>query len=306
MPERIKFIVDAHDAELRLDQVLARHIESLSRRKARVLLDIGGVYVDGRRVKVAGRKLRSGQTVEAVLGQALENATGSVGKAARARDAGKRPPPVVVFEDEDLVVVDKPAGLLATPTPEGDRGNAVDFLSRRPESPSVIIVHRIDSPTSGLLVYAKSETASRSLSQQFRDHQCTRKYLAIVCGQWPVDLIQINESIDGKHAVSHFEVVANLDTSEESATVLSVQLETGRTHQIRRHCHSAGHGVVGDRTYRSRREALDVSPPKLKRLALHAANLGFVHPNSGESMNFVSALPAELEAIVSRASPKSV
>src|SRR5690606_10904684 len=115
--------VTAEDAGKRLDQVLAARVPDLSRRKARVLLDIGGVFVDRARVKVASRKLRPGQVVEAHIGGALERATGEVGSAARERDSAALPRFTIVHADRDIVVVDKPAGLLTAPTPESDRGN---------------------------------------------------------------------------------------------------------------------------------------------------------------------------------------
>ena len=156
-PEKVTFTVGDEDTGRRLDQVLAARVPGLSRRQARVLLDIGGVFVDGRRIKVAGRPARAGEKIVAVLGGALARATGKPGRAARTEDERKLPPYAVVFEDEDVVVVDKPAGLLAAPTPESDRNNLVSLLERREEGgPRILVVHRIDLETSGLIVFAKS------------------------------------------------------------------------------------------------------------------------------------------------------
>lgn len=277
--ERRRFAVEEADLGLRLDQVLARRIDDLSRRRARVLIDMGGVYVDGKRVKVASRKLAVGQVVEAVIGAALERA-GSSRAAA--------PDYAVVFEDDDLAVVDKPAGLLAAPTPEGDRGTLADLLSRRGGGRDPIwVVHRIDLPTSGLLVYAKSERANRALSDLFRDHAAEREYAAAVIGAWPDGLEVIDEPVGGKDAVTRFAVVQR--TGE--ATGLAVTLETGRTHQIRVHCAGAGHPVIGDRRYGERGGAAVID---IGRMALHARVLGFPHPVSGEELRFESELPAAM------------
>src|SRR5688572_26478575 len=127
-----RFVVGADDAGSRLDQVLARHVPGLSRRKARVLLDVGGVFVDRARVKVASRPVRPGQTIEVHLGGVIDRASGEVGAAARARDDAALPAYAIVHEDDDIIVVDKPAGLVTAPTPESDRGNLADLLARRP------------------------------------------------------------------------------------------------------------------------------------------------------------------------------
>ena len=117
-PKKFKFEAGKEDGGKRLDQVLAAHVPGLSRRKARVLLDIGGVFVEGARVKVAGKTVYPGQLIEAVLGGALDRATGATGKAAREKDEAGLPDYRLVHEDEHIVVVEKPAGLLTAPTPE--------------------------------------------------------------------------------------------------------------------------------------------------------------------------------------------
>jgi 23S rRNA pseudouridine1911/1915/1917 synthase len=281
-PERQRFEVATDDVDLRLDQLLAKRIDALSRRRARVLIDIGGVYVDGKRIKVASRKLVAGQVVEAVIGPALDRARNETGEAARQRDAATLPDFSVVFEDADVVVVDKPAGLLAAPTPEGDRGNLADLLSRRGGGRDPIwVVHRIDLPTSGLLVYAKSERANRDLSDLFRDHRAEREYAALVAGDWPESLVEIDEPVGGKPAITRVAVAGRRD----GVTALAVTLDTGRTHQIRIHCAGAGHPILGDRRYGER------GPIDIGRLALHARVLGFTHPISGEVLRFESEIP---------------
>ena len=283
------FIVNRDAAGKRLDQALAAHIPGLSRRQARVLLDIGGVFVDGARVKVASRAVRPGQRVEAHLGGALQRATKDTGTAARERDTATLPKFAVVYEDDDLVVVDKPAGLLTAPTPESDRNNLADILQRR-LGRRVYVVHRIDLQTSGLLVFAKTADANRVLSERFRHHDVDREYLAVVAGVFPAARQMLSLPVRGRRAVTHFAVEEVLD---QGVTVLRCRLETGRTHQIRIHCRHLGHPVLGDPTYGAPLPASTLMP-RPPRMALHAAALGFTHPRSGERLRFTSPWPADI------------
>lgn len=282
---KVRFEVHSEDAGRRLDQVLAARVEELSRRKARVLIDIGGVFVDRARVKVASRKVRTGQVIEAHLGGALERATKSVGKAARARDEAALPAYRIVHEDADVIVVDKPAGLLTAPTPESDRGNLAGLLAGE-RGTRVFVVHRIDLATSGLLVFAKTAVANRHLGEKFRVHDIEREYLAVVAGNWPDQTRRVESPVGGRHAVTHFEVRERFG---RWATMLTARLETGRTHQIRLHCRELGHPVLGDPEYGRRTER---EPP---RMALHAALLGFSSPRDGQPLRFESPLPEDLE-----------
>jgi 23S rRNA pseudouridine1911/1915/1917 synthase len=287
--QKVTFEVAADDAGLRLDQLLAKRVDGLSRRKARVLLDIGGVFVDRARCKVASRQVRPGQVVEAHLGGALDRATKAVGGAARSRDQRRLPAFSIVRIDDDVVVVDKPAGLLTAPTPESDRGNLADALARQLDTPRrpapIFVVHRLDLGTSGLLVFARTEEANRALSERFRVHDVRREYLAVVAGALQGDALTVDAPIAGRRAVTHLTVLERLG---DDATVLRARLETGRTHQIRLHCRDLGHPVLGDRRYG---EATPLDPP---RMALHATRLGFAHPRTGEAVDDESPLPAEL------------
>jgi 23S rRNA pseudouridine1911/1915/1917 synthase len=286
-PERFTFIVADEDAGRRLDQVLAARVPGLSRRQARVLLDIGGVFVDRRRVKVAGRAVRSGEEISAVLGGALARATKRPGRDARAADEARLPAYAVVFEDDDIVVAEKPAGLLTAPTPESDRNNLADLLSRRPGAGPVQVVHRIDLETSGLLVFAKTDLANRELSARFRDHALERSYLAVVAGAFPDGLAKISRPVGQRPAVTHLAVREHFAAR---ATWIACRLETGRTHQIRIHVAGVGHPVLGDGRYG--RVALDVPAPP--RMALHATALGFPHPRTGAPLAFESPWPDDL------------
>jgi 23S rRNA pseudouridine1911/1915/1917 synthase len=283
---RVTFTAGEAEAGLRLDQALAARVPGLSRRRARLLLDIGGVFVDGRRVKVAGRLVRAGEKVMANLGGALERATPKTGRAARASDDARLPPFAIVFEDEDVVVVDKPSGLLTAPTPESDRGNLAGLLARRAGAGPVHVVHRIDLETSGLLVFAKTDDANRVLSEMFRTHDLEREYLAVVAGAFPESTRVIERPVGGKRAVTHVAVEERLGAR---ATLLRCRIETGRTHQIRLHAQAEGHPVLGDPRY----GGVPVSP-RPPRMALHATFLALAHPRTRAPLAFTSPWPADL------------
>ncbi len=291
-PGKNTFTVTDQDAGRRLDQVLAAHVPGLSRRQARVLLDIGGVFVDGRRIKVAGRPVHAGEEITAVVGGALARATGRPGRDARAHDESRLPAHTVVFEDEDLVVVDKPAGLITAPTPESDRNNLASLLERREGGGRVFVVHRIDLETSGLLVFAKNDDANRKLSEMFRQHDLERVYLAVVAGKFPDRIQRIDRPVSGRAAVTHVAVSERLG---DLATVLQCRLETGRTHQIRLHVRAVGHPVLGDDRYGS---PFPTAPPP--RMALHATTLGFAHPRTRAPLSFTSPWPGDLTAWLDR------
>jgi 23S rRNA pseudouridine1911/1915/1917 synthase len=260
--------------------VLAARVPDLSRRRARVLLDLGGVFVDHVRAKQAGRPVAAGQTIVAHLGGALARATKQVGAEARARDEQALPEFSIVHQDPDLLVVDKPAGLLTAPTPESDRNNLAGILARR--CGPVLVVHRIDLETSGLLVFARTADANRVLSETFRRHDLVREYLAVAAGAVPDALSRIDRPVGGRSAVTHLSVVERFG---ERATLVRARLETGRTHQIRLHLSAAGHPVLGDGKY---------GVPGAPRMALHATRLAFAHPRTGAPLDFTSPWPADL------------
>ena len=253
-------------------------------------------------------------------------------------------PLVVVWEDADLIVIDKPAGMVVHPAAGNPRGTLVNALlhhcgdslsgiggERRPG-----IVHRIDKDTSGLLVAAKSDRAHHGLAAQFEAHDVHRHYLALVHGVPSVGdprlrglagvsveaggVIRIATQLDrhrsdrqkqavvthgGRHAVTRARVVETYGAPPAIALV-DCWLETGRTHQIRVHLAYGGHGLVGDQTYGGRRKAparalgagAAVAVDAFPRQALHAATLGFVHPVTGETLNFESPLPADMAGLI--------
>jgi 23S rRNA pseudouridine1911/1915/1917 synthase len=274
------FAVTAEDAGLRLDQILPRHVAGLSRRKARTVIDLGGVFVDRARVKVAGRTLRAGQVVEVVMGGVLERA--GEDKPAAVYE--------VVHDDPAILVVNKPAGLVTAPTPESDRGDLLDLLGRR--FGEVYLVHRLDLPTSGLLVFARTRDANKRLGDAFKAHDVDREYRAVAIGE--VTAQTIDKPIDGRRAVTH---IAPLETLA-GATLVAARLETGRTHQIRIHLAGLGHPVAGDRAHGG--ETSRTFLPRAPRLALHAAVLGFVHPMTGERVRWERPVPDELARWIDR------
>lgn len=286
--ERIRFDVSAEDAGLRLDQVLARRVDGLSRRKARLAIELGGVFVDRARVKVLGRKVWPGQAIEVHLGGAVERATPALGRAARARDEAALPEFEIVHEDDSIVVVDKPSGLLTAPTPESDRNNLADLLGRRDGSEPVWVVHRLDMETSGLLVFAKTPDANRALAERFRTHDLDREYLAIVDGALEAEPGGSPRCIDAEIAGKPARTDVWPMHSVGGVTLVRARLHTGRTHQVRIHLAGIGHPVSGDRRYG------DAGGPRPPRLALHATRLGFAHPSTGEAVRFERPWPRDL------------
>src|SRR5688572_21896096 len=147
---------------------------------ARVIIDLGGVFIDKKRVKVASRKVFRGQLIAVHRGGAFERATKATGKQARARDEAALPSFRMLFEDDHVVAVDKPAGLLSTPTPESDRNNLLSVLAET--RPRVSVVHRLDLQASGVMIFAKTDEANQRLSDLFREHTLTRRYDVLAAG----------------------------------------------------------------------------------------------------------------------------
>ncbi len=271
------FTVVAEDDGLRLDQVIPRHVPAVSRRKSRAVIDVGGVFVDKTRVKVASRPVRPGQIIE-------------VNTGSEDRPVAPTLEPTIVYADAHLIIADKPAGLVTAPTPESDRGDLLDQLSTK--FGEVYLVHRLDLPTSGLLVFARTRDANKKLGDAFVVHDVDREYRAVALGEVAAQII--DRPIGDRRAVTH---VTPLEKLRE-ATLLAVKLETGRTHQIRIHLAGVGHPVAGDTQHGGERSR--VFTPKAPRLALHAAVLGFAHPASGQRVRYESQIPAELAAWIAR------
>ena len=205
----------------------------------------------------------------------------------------------LIYEDEDIIVVDKPPGLLTMAT-EKERSKTVyaflyAYVKNKKPPERIFIVHRLDREASGLLVFAKTESAKRHLQNQFKDHSATRKYVAVVQGRVRRDTERIESYLaqnaahraystknqrKGKLAVTHIRVLKRFPQT----TLIEARLESGRKHQIRAHLSERGHPLVGDRDYGSQIN-------KLHRLALHALHLAFRHPQTGKSLEFQSPYP---------------
>jgi 23S rRNA pseudouridine1911/1915/1917 synthase len=320
MPEGFPILirVGVEDAGKRLDQFLATRLEHVSRARVQQLISEGKVLENDAPVK-ASFKLRGGETVK-VLGEAERMPLKAV-----AEDI----PLDIVYEDEDLAVINKPAGMMvhagAGATDDArNRGTLVNALLHHLESLSGAagelrpgIVHRLDKETSGLIVVAKNDEAHRKLSAQFAAREVKKKYVALVHGWVKKDSGTITQSISrdpvrrtrmttrlkgGRAAVTHYRVARRLDTKVGKFTLLDVKIDTGRTHQIRVHVAAMGHPVVGDTIYGAPRQAGGKSAViSLPRNFLHAAELEFRHPRTGETIGLKSALPEELSEFLRKA-----
>ncbi len=297
-------LVTPEGAGNRLDTWLSGREPDLSRARIQALIHGGHVTLDGKAAKPS-QKLSEGQTVTLTTPPAVETAS--------------RPeaiPLEVLFEDRDLIVINKPAGLVVHPAAGHASGTLVNaLLARCPDLAGIGgeirpgIVHRLDRDTTGVMVVAKNETAMRSLVNQFRDRQVTKEYLALVWGHLnppsgrtetligrnPHDRKKMSaKPVIGRPAVTLYETAETF----AATSLLRVRIETGRTHQIRVHMAHLGHSIVGDPQYgRPRRETLPVPVPA--RQMLHAAKLSFIHPATGQPMTFEAPLPADMRELVS-------
>jgi 23S rRNA pseudouridine1911/1915/1917 synthase len=288
----------------RLDRVLAS-LTGLSRTVVAGLISEGVVRLDGTIVSKSSEKVVGGQMLEAELPDPTD-------KTPQPEDGV---PFRVVYEDEHLAVVDKPAGVVVHPGNGNESGTLVNGLLHRfpdlertrpgdVERPG--IVHRLDAGTSGLLVIARTQEAYDSLVEDMASHHAIeRGYFTMVWGEVKPDHGSIDAPIGrsdrdrtrmavrsgGKHAITHYEVLAHVD--DPAMSVVRAQLETGRTHQIRVHFTAIGHPVVGDKRYRGSRAAL-----KLDRPFLHARSLKFTHPITGEELAFASPVPEDLVQVL--------
>jgi 23S rRNA pseudouridine1911/1915/1917 synthase len=296
-----RFIVGEVDAGERVDQALAS-ITGISRSQARRWIDEG-------LVRVNTRPVRASQRVQ--LGDALE------AEPPEALPSPLQPEPIglaILWEDADLLVIDKPAGLVVHPAPGHASGTLVNALLHHCADLAGVggvlrpgIVHRLDRGTSGVLVVAKNDLAHRGLADQFRDHSIERVYRALVRGSPGPDAGRVDRPI-GRHPRERKRMSVHAAVAREAHTAwrvlaryprsqrawLEVRPETGRTHQIRVHLASAGLPLAGDPVYgRGRAGAADPARP-----ALHAAVLGFQHPRSGQRMRFEAPLPADLAGLL--------
>lgn len=298
--ELVEWLIHSEQSGERIDKFIAEHldVEGVSRTQVQDWIKSGAAVVNGNAVKT-NYKLNQGDVVSL-----------NIPEAEDADIVPENIPLDIVYEDSDVIVINKPRGMVVHPAPGHSSGTVVNALMYHCKDLSGIngllrpgIVHRIDKDTTGLLMAAKNDLAHVSLAEQLKEHTVTRKYIALVHGNVPHDQGTIDAPIgrdtndrklftvtahNSKPAVTHFVVLERIG----DYTLLELQLETGRTHQIRVHMKYIGHPMAGDPIYgRNKTVALDGQ-------ALHAAVLGFTHPRSGERLLFETPIPSDMEHVL--------
>lgn len=321
MFEHFRFVVDKGQTPLRIDKYLSTHMENTSRHRIQLAIKQEYIRVNDRVVK-ANYIAKPGDVITLVM-------------PFEKHEYEIRPeniPLNVVYEDEDVLVINKPAGLVVHPGHGHFSGTLLNALAWHLgidgkdscDDRLGILVHRIDKDTSGLLVIAKNDEAQLVLAKQFFDHSIERRYIAIVWGNIKEDSGTITGNIgrdpndrlrfkvfkdgtNGKHAVTHYKVLERFGY----VTVVECRLETGRTHQIRVHFNYIGHPLFNDERYggdqikegtiySKYRQFIENCFKILPRQALHAKTLGFIHPRTGKPMSFDSPLPEDMTALIDK------
>ena len=319
--EHFRFVADKGQSQLRVDKFLVDRMEKTSRNRIQQAADAGCLIVNGRPVK-SSYKVKPGDAVSIVMDRPRYEFE------IIAEDI----PLNIVYEDDDLLVVDKPAGLVVHPGHGNYHGTLVNALAwhfkDNPDydvsDPRMGLVHRIDKDTSGLLVVAKTPEAKTSLGEQFFNKTTRREYVAVIWGEFaekkgtiigdiarnPRNKLQMavmQEPGIGKHAVTHYEEIESFGY----VSVVKCRLETGRTHQIRVHMKYKGHPLFNDERYGGNEILRGTTYPKYRRFiadcmsicsrqALHARTLGFRHPVTGEEMNFECEIPLDMASLIEK------
>jgi 23S rRNA pseudouridine1911/1915/1917 synthase len=325
LTEIATYSVSPEAAGQRLDAWLAAQLDGVSRSRVQMLLSQGSVFVDGKPVK-ASFKLRGGEAVE-VHGEPLPPPLRAMAEAI---------PLDILYEDDDLSVVNKPAGMMVhagsgATDDARNRGTLVNALLHHYRQLSSTggelrpgIVHRLDKQTSGLIIIARNDAAHLKLADMFSRRQMRKTYIALVHGAVKQDAGTIHAAISrdairrtrmttrratgGRTAISHYEVVRRIDSAFGKFSLVRVHIETGRTHQIRVHMASIGHSVVGDTLYGApahmavgkKSKGAEAESISLDRNFLHAAELAFAHPRTGKLLELSAPLPQELEDFLAR------
>lgn len=296
--EKMILVVDEKNIDKRLDLFITDNIEGKSRSYVQGLIDEKNVTVNGK-VKKSNYKLKLNDEIEIEIPEPIE-----------LKVEKENIPIDIVYEDNDVIIVNKDKDMVVHPAPGNYTGTLVNALMYHCNDLSGIngvlrpgIVHRIDKDTSGILVIAKNDNSHNELAKQFKDHSITRTYYALVegklksdtgsidapIGRHPVDRIKMAVVKDGKRAVTHYEVIEKFN----HYTLVKCNLETGRTHQIRVHMAHIGHPLVGDEIYGFKKQKF-----KLQGQVLHAKDLGFIHPTTKEYVEFSSKLPIYFENLL--------
>lgn len=310
-------IAGESDAGRRLDSAVAMHISNCSRSLAANLISAQRILVDGLPRK-PGYRVKCGNTIQ-----------GRIPAPAKV-DFDPEPIPIdIIYQDEQIAVVNKPPGLVVHPAPGHAGGTLVNaLLYHCPDLGAISgeirpgIVHRLDKDTSGTMVIAKNSAAHEELSRQFKTREVEKKYLALVYGELPSDTGTIQLPI-GRHPIDRKRMSATTRKGRDAETIwkvrerfdgislLELNLKTGRTHQIRVHCATIGHPVVGDPVYRPRKLSANLNnmfpklpPPvvaalkSISRQMLHAWQLGFTHPTEKKFLTFESPLPPDMADVI--------
>lgn len=288
-----RFTVSAADAGKRLDQFLAETGADISRGLARKLIELGGVHVDGRRVRRCGLILTNGQQLEYhVDGFPLE---------PFLLDDTR-----IIYRDPYLIVLDKPAGVATQPTPARFQGTLyAALLGYLGKSASLGMVQRLDRDTSGVMVFSIHDKAHKGLTEAFREHRVSKRYLALVSGLLEKSSGEIRSQLarrrstnrmvsverGGKDAVTCYRLVKQF----AEAALVSVEIPTGRTHQIRVHFSELGHPLLGDHDYGGPRSVAGI--PVMRQM-LHASELALNHPVGGAGLEFRAPLPGDFAALI--------
>ncbi|MGL5937451.1 MAG: RluA family pseudouridine synthase [Phocaeicola sp.] len=319
--EHFRFVVDKGQTAMRVDKYLFERLVNSSRNRIQQAADAGFIRANGKAIK-SSYKIKPLDTITVMMDRPRYESE------IKAEDI----PLEVVYEDDDLMVINKPAGLVVHPGCGNYHGTLVNAIAWHlkdnpnydPNDPQVGLVHRIDKDTSGLLLIAKTADAKTHLGLQFFNKTTKRRYQALVwgtitnnegtiegnIGRNPKDRMQmtvLTEPEQGKHAVTHYNVLERIGY----VTLVECILETGRTHQIRVHMKHIGHTLFNDERYGGSEVLKGTHFSKYKqfvmncfdtcpRQALHAMTLGFIHPRTGEEMNFTSPLPEDMSHLIEK------